>query len=119
VNTLDQIATDLERLHQRHAAEFAALAERHAAEHAAVAARLRAALQNDAIGTDPPSDLITPGVAVQMSGLSRATVHRLCTENQLNPFGGGFAVWDAARNRYQISRSRFQRFIELRTANET
>jgi hypothetical protein len=72
--------------------------------------------QVESRAVDPMSDLMTPGAAVNLSGLSRATIHRLCVENQIdgNDNGNGIALWSEEEGRYQISRSRLLALLALR-----
>jgi hypothetical protein len=64
---------------------------------------------------EPPNDLIFPGDAVHLSGLSRAHVHRLCalTRYRIDE-PGGFAIWMKDQNCWMVSRSRFERFLKQR-----
>jgi hypothetical protein len=89
-----------------------------ARELASACERLRAATRAPApVVIDPVlqefNDLILPGAAVHLSGLSRAQVHRLCRRY---PIGepSGFAVWMAEEDRWLLSKSRFELFLKLR-----
>jgi hypothetical protein len=62
---------------------------------------------------EPPADLLPPGDAVHLSGLSRSHVHRLCKKYRIDQ-PGGFAVWMSAENHFMLSKSRFEFFLKHR-----
>jgi hypothetical protein len=109
---------EIDQIRQELASEIAAASAAVAAASAALD-RLRAASARPAPvaasdhSREPPADLIPPGDAVHLSGLSRGHVYRLCKKYRIDQ-PGGFAVWMSAENHFMLSKSRFEFFLKHR-----
>lgn len=60
------------------------------------------------------SDLVTPGRAVHLTGVTRPTLYRLCVDHQIGMTADGFSLWREDEQRFLISRSRLERFLRNR-----
>lgn len=80
---------------------------------AALRAAARAPTVTAPVSDSSIADLITPGRAVHLTGVARPTLYRLCKDH---PIGSpeGFALWRVDEQRFLISQSRLERFLQGR-----
>ncbi|MCK1424601.1 hypothetical protein IVA96_15690 [Bradyrhizobium sp. 159] len=88
---------------------LSAIADRFAALRAAA----RIPTVAEPISDSSIADLITPGRAVHLTGVARPTLYRLCKDH---PIGSpeGFSLWRVDEQRFLISQSRLERFLQSR-----
>lgn len=104
MNALDQIATELDRLHRQHAAEIHALVERQASERAALVAQLGAP-------ASPMSGLKRATEVASTLRRDKSTVTAWCRSNQMSG-DDGFSV--KIGGRWFISMSRLKAHMAAR-----